>query len=384
MKRALILASVASMIDQFNMNNIKILQELGYKVDVLCNFDFGSTISDERINELKNELTSIDVDYYNVLIPRSIFSIKQIIVAFNQIKSIIRKNVYDIVHCHSPVGGVLGRLACKEERKKGLRVIYTAHGFHFYKGAPMLNWLIYYPIELVCSHFTDDLITINNEDYLIAQKKMKSKRVVTIPGVGIDVKNFKSKRINKKKKKEEIGIPTDGFVLLSVGELNKNKNHQVLIKAISKIDADNIHYLIAGEGVLNKYLIKIARRFKVEKKVHMLGYRRDVGELLQIADIFCHPSYREGLPVAVMEAMAAGLPVIGSNIRGVNDCCEDNVNGILCNPCKPDDFSHAIKRLLNNKEEMIIMGEKSLDRVNKYNITNVNEVMKKIYSNKVS
>lgn len=381
MKRALILASVASMIDQFNMDNIKILQKLGYRVDVLCNFDFGSTISNERIKELKNELSLINVDCYNVLIPRSILSIKQLFVAYGKIKKIIKNNRYNIVHCHSPVGGVLGRLACKTERKKGLRVLYTAHGFHFYKGAFPLNWFIYYPIELVCSYITDCLITINNEDFNLAQKKMKCKEIVFIPGVGINVKSFSSKKIDLKKKKEDLGLPVDGFVLLSVGELNKNKNHQVVIRALSEIDSNNIHYLIAGEGVLKNYLKKIANKLKIGENIHLLGYRRDVNELLQVADIFCHPSYREGMPVSVMEAMAAGLPVVGSNIRGVNDCCEDNINGILCDPRKAEDFSGAINRLVNNKKEIIIMGGKSSDRVTNYDITNVNKIMKEIYKN---
>ena len=195
MKKALMLSSVASMIDQFNMENIKILKNLGYEVHVLANFSFGNTTSDERTKEFKEELENMGIKVYNVPIPRKITAIKEMISSYKKIKKVCSENNYDILHCHSPIGGVLARFAFKDFRKKGGKLIYTAHGFHFFKGAPIKNWIIFYPIEKFCSRYTDCLITINKEDYKRA-KNFKAKEVKYVPGIGIDTKKIKAIKKN--------------------------------------------------------------------------------------------------------------------------------------------------------------------------------------------
>ncbi len=197
MKKVLIVASVASMIDQFNMQNINILKQQGYEVHVAANFEKGSTISEERLLEFKKELKNLNVLYFQVDFSRRIGNIGQNIKAYKQIKEIIKQNKYKFIHCHSPIGGVCGRIAAKTT---GTKVMYTAHGFHFYKGAPMKNWVLYYPIERVLSYLTDVLITINNEDYELSKNKMKSKSLYYIPGVGVDVSNFSDIKVDKIKK----------------------------------------------------------------------------------------------------------------------------------------------------------------------------------------
>ena len=276
---------------------------------------------------------------YQISTSRSPFSFGNII-AIKQIRKIAKD--YDIVHCHTPLAGMATRAACKKLRKKqGLKVIYTAHGFHFYKGAPKKNWLIYYPIEKKCSRWTDVLITINKEDYELAKKKMKAKQIVYVPGVGIDTAKFALAKVDKIKKRIEIGIPEDAQLLLSVGELNSNKNHQIVIKAIHKLSNSNIHYMIAGEGPEELELTKLALELKVN--LHLLGYRDDVLELYKTSNLYIHPSLREGLPVALMEALASGVFCIGSNIRGVKD--------LLSEHClfDPNDIN-SICRLINTKE----------------------------------
>ena len=254
--KVLMLASVASMIDQFNVPNIKLLISLGYKVDVACNFIDGSTCSEAKIAELKNKLKEMDVDCYQIDFARSVKHIWQNIKAYRQVFKLMQSNHYAFIHCHSPIGGVCGRLA---GHKTHTKVIYTAHGFHFYKGAPLLNWLIYYPIEKYLSRYTDVLITINKEDYEIAKNKMHAKKTEYIPGVGIDVEKIQNTKVERNKKRKELGIPQDAFVLISVGELNKNKNHEVVIKALKNIaDKNNMHYIIAGQGPLYQYLLDLA------------------------------------------------------------------------------------------------------------------------------
>ena len=228
MKKALQVASVASMIDQFNMANIDVLQKMGYKVDVAANFEFGNTSSQERTNEFRKELKKKEIRVFNLLFDRKIIS-RSNIKAYKELKRIINENNYEIIHCHSPIGGVITRLAARKSRRNNTKIIYTGHGFHFFKGASIINWLIYYPVELFCSYFTDTLITMNKEDYNIAKKRMKANRVEYISGIGIDIKKYENVKIDNKEKKRELEIPENAKILLSIGELSKRKNHEVIL-----------------------------------------------------------------------------------------------------------------------------------------------------------
>ena len=376
MKKALMLSSVASMIDQFNMENINILKNLGYEVHVLANFSFGNTTSDERTKEFKKELEDMGIKVYNVPIPRKITAIKEMISSYKEIKEICKENKYDILHCHSPIGGVLARLAFKEFRKKGAKLIYTAHGFHFFKGAPIKNWLIFYPIEKLCARYTDCLITINKEDYKIAQK-FKTKKVTYIPGIGIDtekIKNIKRDReiLNKFGIKDEV-------VLVSVGELSDRKNHKVILEALEKIEDDYI-YIICGQGEKKEELVNLSKKLKIQNKVKFLGYRQDIKEILKASDIFCFPSKQEGLPVALMEAMASGLPVVCSNIRGNSDLIEEKKGGYLLEYNNSYEFLIKIHELINNDSLRKEMGEFNLEKIKDFDRKKVNNLMEEIYS----
>ena len=248
--------------------------------------------------------------------------------AISELSRIVKDNNYDIVHCHTPIASMCTRLACRKIRKLGLKVIYTAHGFHFYKGAPLKNWLLYYPVEKICSYFTDTLITINKEDYDLAKRTMKSKKIEYVPGVGIDVDRFRNVVVDRKAKRQELEIPEDTFLLISVGELNENKNHEVVVKAVGELKDKNIHYAIAGAGHLKEHLLKVAEGVGVQERIHLLGFRSDVNELYKVADLCCFPSKREGLPVALMEAIASGISCLASQIRGNVDLI-NHINGNL-------------------------------------------------------
>lgn len=373
--RALILASVASMIDQFNMQNIQLLLDNGYAVDVACNCKVGNSISDERVQDLIKRLSEKGVSVIDVPIPREITNVKGIIKSLKQVKKMCDENHYNLLHCHSPIGSVVARLAAKNARKHGTKVIYTAHGFHFYKGAPKINWLIFYPIEKFCSRFTDVLITINKEDYNFAKKHMKAKTIEYIPGVGVDTKKFKLNNFNKSAKKKELGLNENDIMILSVGELNQNKNHEVVIKAIGKLNNPNIHYFIAGQGDKKQYLIELAENLKVN--LHLLGYRTDIIELLNVADIFAFPSFREGLSVALMEAMSAGLPCIVSEIRGNVDLI-DISGGVLCQPDDVVAFSEGIKNLSYN-EKRDTLGKHNVDIMKFFDVNKIMIMMSKLY-----
>jgi len=359
------LASVASTIEQFNQDNIRLLQSLGYDVDVACNFIKGNNISDSAVEEFKRLLTEINVGFYHIDFDRNALNIKQDIVAVRQVVKLVRENGYYAIHCHTPIGGVAGRIAA---RKAGIKVIYTAHGFHFFKGAPKLNWMLFYPVEKYLSRYTDMLVTINGEDFERAKEKFHAKDYSLIHGVGVDTKAFASG--------EE---KNDIFTILSVGELNDNKNHSTVIKALSQIRDKEWQYLICGQGKKLDYLNELADSMGIGDRVHLLGYRNDVKEICGKADLFVFPSIREGLSVAMMEAMSAGLPVVASEIRGNTDLIINNQGGLLVPAMDNDAFSKAIEKLIEDDNLRASMGAFNMEYIKNYDIHSVHEEMKEIY-----
>lgn len=363
-KKVLIIATVYSFVNHFEKNDIKILQELGYKVVVASNFE-----------GYKNEMGHLNVEKLNINFARSPFTLKNL-KSFFELNKYIKSNKIDLIHCHTPVGGVMGRLIGKFNKTK---VIYTAHGFHFFKGAPLLNWLVYYPIEKFLSKYTDVLITINNEDYELAKNNFHAKKVEYIPGVGIDTEKIAKIEVDKKKKREELGLKEDEIVLLSVGELNKNKNHSIMIEALSKIKNNKIKYLICGKGNLENFLKEKIKLLNLEENVKLLGYRKDILEICKISDVFVFPSLREGLPVALMEAMANGVPIIASNIRGNNDLIKNDENGFLLNN-NIEEYIEKIEEVIKDEEKRRNFEKSSLDRIKKFDIKNVEKIMREIYN----
>lgn len=290
----------------------------------------------------------------------------------------ILEEKYDLVHTHTPVASAITRLVCKNI--KGTKVFYTAHGFHFHKGAPIKNWLIYYPLEKWLAKYTDTLITINKEDYERAKSKFKAKRVEYIPGVGLDIDKFKNVVVDKVGKRQELSLPEDAFVILSVGELNKNKNHEVVIRAIAKIKNPDIHYLVCGKGNLDGHLRNLSKELGLEDQVHLLGFRKDIPEICKISDVFAFPSYREGLGMAALEAMACGLPIITSNVHGIVDYSIDGETGYNCSPTDVDSFSKYIKNLYLDIEKRNRMTANNIEAVKKFNQLNVLNLMEQIYT----
>ena len=375
--KALMLASVASMIVQFNIDNTNILSDLGYKVDVAANFDFGNALGQEKIDNYRTELINNGTNVFNVPMPRSVFSLKNIVHSYKMVKKIIASNHYDIVHCHSPIGSVICRFACRKFRKHGTKVIYTAHGFHFFKGASKLAWFLYYPIERICSHFTDVLITINREDYERA-KKFKAKQVEYVPGIGVHTEEFRNTKHLKNDLKKELGFEDDDFVFLSIGQLSVRKNHEIAIKALSKIDNPKIKYLIVGFGELEEYLKKLVAELNLDERVIFAGYRDDIKQILHNVDAFVFPSLQEGLPVALMESMSVGLPVVCSKIRGNVDLIENGKGGYMYACYDVDGFAQGMRKIVDG--DSLLMGNINIETMKNFDIEKVNAEMLRIYS----
>ena len=371
--RALIVATTPYMIRQFLMKDIILLNDMGYKVDVAINFKSFGVIDEEQLNSFKIELVKYGVDIFNISFSRSPLS-KDNFKACKELKELIENGNYDVVHCHTPNAAAVTRLVCRKFRKKGLKVIYTAHGFHFFKGAPLKNWLLFYPVEWLCAHWTDILITINKEDYALAQKHMHAKKVVYIPGVGLDTEKFKNCEVDRDKKREELGIPDDKIWCIAIGELSKRKNHEVLIRAIK--DISNIYLTIVGKGELKEYLVNLSIELNLEDRVKFLGFRTDIDELCHSSDIYLFPSFQEGLPVALMEAMASGLPCVVSKIRGNTDLIDEN-GGAFFDPHSVDDCKNAIETVLS--KDLNKLGNYNQEKINQFDKITVIEEMKKIY-----
>lgn len=379
-RNVLMLASVASMIDLFNADNMKILEKLGCKIDVVANFSNGSITSQERVDAYKRELEIRGIYVCNTPIPRSIFKIGNIIKSYKQVKKLAEEKHYKIVHCHSPIGGVIARLACRNVRKTGTKVIYTAHGFHFFKGASFINWLIFYPIERLCSFFTDVLITINQEDYLRA-KSWNTCNVKYIPGIGVHTKDFFNEYVDRQSLRKEFGFSDNDFVFLSVGQLSVRKNHEVIIRALAKIQNNSVKYLIVGFGETEKKLKCLIKKLGISERVVFAGYRGDVRKILHVVDAFAFPSLQEGLPVSLMEAMSVGLPIICSSVRGNVDLVEEEKGGFLYKCHDVDGFADGMARIISGRCHE--MGLYNIEKMKQFDFSEVNRLMTRLYSDNI-
>lgn len=377
-KKALMTASVASMIDLFNMDNIHILQELGFEVQVAANFEFGNITSKERVNQFRRELEEAGIKTWHIPIPRSIGDIQNIYRSYSQMRQLCKREQYQIVHTQSPIGGVVARLAAKDMRKAGSHIIYTAHGFHFFKGASKKNWMLFYPIEKIFSRYTDVLITINQEDYQRA-KQFHAKEVCYVPGIGMDIEKFQMGGENRQILRQELGFEEEDFVILSVGQLSRRKNQETIIRAMAQISDEKVKYLIVGLGEMEDIDRKLIEQYGLQKRVVLAGYRGDVRELLHAADCFIFPSLQEGLPVALMEAMAAGLPVVCSRIRGNTDLITDGVEGRLVEPMDTVGYVAAVTELKANPDMRQQFCMNAGIKIQKFSSNCVHEIMEDIY-----
>ena len=351
MRKILLVATVQSHIAQFHQPLIDWLTENGYTVDVAAK---------DNLDTKPNLHLSVSGTIYNVPFERSPFSPKNIR-AYRVLKRLIQNGDYEVVHCNTPVGGILTRMAANAKRKKKeITVIYEAHGFHFFRGGSKKNWLLWYPIEKWFSRYTDVLITINQMDYALAKEKFKAGSVGYIPGVGLDLTRFETAK-KENSLREEFGLPENTKIVFSVGELNQNKNHRVIMHAIAQINEPNVHYFLAGNGPLKDELQSLATELGIAENVHFLGYRRDIPSLLKNADVYAFPSLREGLGMASIEAMATGLPIVTSNRHGINDYSEQGKTGFKYDPHDASGFAEGIRTILADDEMRLQMGE--------YNIT---------------
>lgn len=377
MKQVLLVATVGGFVPQFELNDVKLLREMNCEVHYAANFDCSVyNVTDELLEE--NNIIKHDV-----AIAKKPFNVKSNYRAYIELKSLIDKQNIELVHCHTPVGGVIARVAAARSKRKP-KVIYTAHGFHFYKGSSLLSWCTYYFVERILARKTDAIVTINEEDYIHARKfhLKKGGKVYKIPGVGLRMERFRKASVNRYKEDIQPGstVGKKKFKLVTVAELNKNKNHQIVIEAIARLGRDDIYYEIYGGGPYEKYLRELIDRLKLGKYVQLKGYTQEPERVLRKADCFVFPSFREGLGMAALEAMACGLPVIANDNRGTREYMRDGYNGIVCISGKNEEYASAIVRLADSKETREMMGRNAINTAEKFDIKHTEETMRQVYS----
>ena len=372
-KTILFCATVDYHFTAFHLPVIKWFKEHGWKVHIAASGNLDIPYVDKK---------------YNIRVHRSPFHIQNRS-AYQDLTSILDREKYDIIHCHTPMGGLLTRLAARKVRKKGTQVIYTAHGFHFYKQAPFLNWLIFYPIEKWLANYTDCLITINDEDYgLLKQHPFNAGRIEKINGVGVDIDKFSPiGHAEKIERRKNFGYSEDDYLLFYAAEFNQNKNQQFLIHSIPQLIKfiPNVKLLLAGDGELLPDCRRLVQSLKVSEHVEFLGFRNDIDSLLPMCDVLVSASRREGLPVNVMEGMACGLPVIATRNRGHNELIHDHQNGWIVNQNDRHDLVEKLHTLYLNPEMASVMGAYGREMMeNTYSVRMVLEQLSLIYQNYMS
>lgn len=373
--KILFVATVRSHIGQFHMSFIRELKARGVEVH--------AAFKDNSADKPGLDLSAIDKTF-EVPFERRPLRLNNI-KAYRELKKIIDGNGYDAVHCHTPMGAVITRLAAKSARKKGTKVIYTAHGFHFFKGASIKNWMFFYPVEKYLSKYTDCLITINSEDCELAhKKKFRAGKIYKVHGVGVELDKFKAVDADEKARlRAEYGYDGDTFIMIYPADLSVRKNQPMLFDALQKIAEKNknVKLLLPGQPIrLEEYKRMVSER-GIADNVEFLGYRRDINNLVGLSDLSVASSFQEGLPINIIEAMAMGNAIVATDVRGNNDAVEDGVNGYLVPVGDSDLMAEKILELMNDREKLRTFGENGLDMVKDFSTENVNREMLTIYGN---
>ena len=355
--KILYVTTISNTVNAFLIPHIRMLVREGHKVDVAFNI----------VQKVNPEIIELGCKVHNVEFQRSPLK-KQNYIAYEKIKKIINDEAYDMVHTHTPVASALVRLACRH--MQNVRVIYTAHGFHFYKGAPILNWLVFYPIEWVLARYTDLIITINKEDYLIVKKNFKTCDACLLNGVGVDLSKFliDNKDEIRMSYRKNLNIPYDAKVLIYVAELSRNKNQLMLLRVLKKIceTYENVYLVLAGIDQSNGEIQSKAGQLELTKYVRFLGWRGDIANLYVMSDICVASSLREGLPINIIEAMASSIPVVATNNRGHVAIINNDVNGFLVNINDDLAMANNVIKLIDNDNLRIEFIKNAKNDLHKY------------------
>ena len=370
-KEVLIIATISSFVECFEMNDIRILQDKGFVVHLAANFE------NDRGRDYFRYFQGYGVVTHQIDFHRSPFNVQNV-KCIKQIQNVLQKGSFRLVHCHTPVGGVIGRIAARQFREKGCKVIYTVHGLQFCKGETWINWAMFYPIEKLLSGLADAVITINKEDFSLVKRRFLNQKTYYIPGVGISCDAFQFDQKVRESKRREFGLKDSDVLIFSSGELSKRKNHQVILRALAKIPQKNVVYMIAGDGMLGSELKTLAEQLGLSERFRLLGFRNDIRELLIAADIFAFPSKHEGLGISLLEAMAMGLPCVSTRVQGIKDLLGERQ--VLHKWNDAVGYADTISRMISDTGFRCEESQWNCQKAREFDISVVDSIMRGIYT----
>ena len=366
-EKVLFTASIAKHFIRFHQPYMEWFKRQGYEVHAACSGE--------------EEIPFCDVKW-EVPFIRTPYALGHI-EAYRVLKKIIDRENFDIIHCHTPMASILTRLASRDARKNGTHVLYTAHGFHFYKGSSLFNWLTYFPVEVVMSRFTDCLITINREDYNLIRKKGNNLTgYYMIPGIGVESRKFHPVSEDRKREiRKKNGWPDSDFILTYAAEFISRKNHSFVIECAGKLvqEVPNVKILFAGRGELKEKLEKEIKKLELQDCIHFLGFRTDIDEVFKMSDVGISASKQEGLGLNLIEVMMCGLPVVATIDRGHKEIVDHGMNGFLYEQENEQEFIHAVKKIFSDVKARNEMAKKAVEKAEKFEITNSMNAMASIY-----
>ncbi len=341
MKRILFVANVAKEhLNKFHLPTIRALKKRGWSVDCASN-------GDEPVPEVEHD--------YKMPWHRNPYS-RDTFKGISELRKLLEKEHYDIIYCHTPVGGLVARMAARNARKEGTKVVYCAHGLHFYPGAPLKNWLMYYPVEKWLAGKTDTIFTVNQDDYEMAVRKFGRKgcKILLVPEVGIDTERLKTEdpKAAGREGRERFGIPEEAFTLIYIAELVPNKNQVMLLRALRMLldEGRNVHLLLVGPDYYSGAIQQTIEELGLSGRVTLTGWQKDIGPLLYASDVCTASSIREGFGINLAEAMYCGLPVVATDNRGHRMIIEDGKNGFLVPVNDAEAMAKKVAELMDDPE----------------------------------
>ena len=363
MKNLLIVANVSKEhIRKFHIPFIQKMKESGWQVDVACRMDVPVPECDHAFD------LPCDRNPFRGGLFRSVRLLRQL----------IRENGYDVIHCHTITGCIIARIAGAPFRKKGLKVFYTCHGMHFFRGASFSRWLFGYPMEKCLAPFTDVLITINEDDEQMAHKHLSACGAIErIHGIGVHLSRFTEYHSDTAPAqfRKSLGLAPDDFVMIYVAEINQNKNQYALLEAFARI-RQTIHsakLLLVGPDHDNGKLQEMIHQRGFAESVLLLGWRSDIPQLLHCADMYVASSKSEGLPLNLIEAMACDLPVVAFRNRGHCSIIDHGHNGFIVPQGDSNAMAEQVIRLHQDpalKKQIVAQAQKDIRQYDTEHVLN--------------
>jgi glycosyltransferase involved in cell wall biosynthesis len=376
MKRVLMLSDTASLQDMNNRSNLNLLLALDCEIHVGCDFLSGNTTTPSRVLAFRNELTDAGILWHQIDFAASGNPLDIESHDASELEGIIQEYAFDLIHCLTPLTLIrAGKIAARYK----IPVFFTSYGLPFFKGAAPVQWIRHYPVLKRATRYAEVMICSNQEDYETAEKKLSAKHTYRVPALGLDPYRFRAPTVERAQMRDLMEIPQNAVTLITIGALTADKNHAVILKALSRLRMLELHYVICGSGPRENTLFQLTEHLHLEDRVHFTNYREDVPNMLHACDIFCLPSKREGMGMAALEAMEAGLPLITSNVQGIRDFMEDGITGFLFDPGDVNGFVAGIEALTEDKRLRLQIGEHNRYAVEPFYREHTESIMRQLY-----